>query len=76
MSEENATTKDAPIAFAIAVKYVQKHQPEHMQAGEQFDMTTFSVAAILSSRDRYKEVLFLCGGKVSNSLANFSNGRH
>ena len=41
MSEANATTKDAPIAFAIAVKYVQKHQPEHMQAGEQFDMTTF-----------------------------------
>ena len=68
MSEENATTKDAPIAFAIAVKYVQKHQPEHMQAGEQFDMTTFSVAAILSSRDRYKEVLFLCGEKVSTNF--------
>jgi hypothetical protein len=36
----NATTKDAPTAFAIAVKYVQKHHPEHMQAWVQFDMTT------------------------------------
>ena len=37
---DHATTKDAPTAFAIAVKYVQKHHPEHMQAWVQFDMTT------------------------------------
>jgi len=55
MIEFDPTTKDAPIAFAIAVKYVQKHQPEHMQAWVQFDMTTTTTTFCL----------FSCGGNVS-----------
>ena len=52
----NATTKDAPTAFAIAVKYVQKHHPEHMQAWVQFDMTTTTTFFCDERRFGFKSV--------------------
>jgi len=53
---DHATTKDAPTAFAIAVKYVQKHHPEHMQAWVQFDMTTTTTFFCDERRFGFKSV--------------------